>query len=182
MPRAISSRRLMPPENVLARSLRRSHSSNSVSSFSIRSARASPRHACTARRENPCSRRRSARRRARDPGRRCRSACATSFCCTAGSRPSIARCRWWACSSVVSILMVVVLPAPLGPRKAKISPSCDVKGDVVDGRKVAEVLDQVFDANHRCQGCFPYAFAKMRVNDRLRPWEQEGVDQSTKSE
>ena len=26
-------------------------------------------------------------------------------------------------SSVVSILMVVVLPAPLGPRKAKISPS-----------------------------------------------------------
>src|SRR5579864_992316 len=30
-------------------------------------------------------------------------------------------------SSVVSILMVVDLPAPLGPRKAKISPSAMVK-------------------------------------------------------
>ena len=30
-------------------------------------------------------------------------------------------------SSVVSILMVVVLPAPLGPRKAKISPGATSK-------------------------------------------------------
>ena len=51
-------------------------------------------------------------------------------------------------SSVVSILMVVVLPAPLGPRKAKISPCCDVERDVVDGGEVAELLDQVLDLDH----------------------------------
>ena len=32
-------------------------------------------------------------------------------------------------SSVVSILMVVVLPAPLGPRKAKISP-CSTSNEI----------------------------------------------------
>ena len=40
----------------------------------------------------------------------------------AGSRPSISILPLVGRSSVVSILMVVVLPAPLGPRKAKISP------------------------------------------------------------
>src|ERR1700733_7185250 len=41
---------------------------------------------------------------------------------TWGSRPSSQILPEVGCSSVVNILMVVVLPAPLGPRKAKISP------------------------------------------------------------
>src|SRR4051812_8801285 len=40
----------------------------------------------------------------------------------AGSRPSMAMVPLVGRSRVVSIWMVVVLPAPLGPRKAKISP------------------------------------------------------------
>ena len=44
-------------------------------------------------------------------------------------------------SRVVSILMVVVLPAPLGPRKAKISPVCDIEGNVFYRGEVAEFLD-----------------------------------------
>ena len=52
-------------------------------------------------------------------------------------------------SSVVSILMVVVLPAPLGPRKAKISPALTSKEMPIDRGDLAEFLDQVFDVNHR---------------------------------
>ena len=59
-------------------------------------------------------------------------------------------CRSSARSSVVSIWMVVVLPAPLGPRNAKISPARDVERDAVDGGDLAELLDQVLDMNHRC--------------------------------
>ena len=51
-------------------------------------------------------------------------------------------------SSVVSILMVVVLPAPLGPRKAKISPSATSKETSLTAVKVAEGFDEVLDTDH----------------------------------
>ena len=76
-----------------------------------------------ARRAAPCSPTRSGRRRGWDPGRRCRTGCRTSFWLPPGIEPveldRAARGR----QQVVSIWMVVVLPAPLGPRKAKISPA-----------------------------------------------------------
>ena len=65
----------------------------------------------------------------------------------AGSRPSISSVPLVGASSVVSILMVVVLPAPFGPRKAKISPG-DVERDVVDGGNVPKFLDELLHANH----------------------------------
>src|SRR5215475_7853838 len=47
----------------------------------------------------------------------------TSVDCVIGSSPSISIPPLVGVSSVVSILIVVVLPAPFGPRKAKISPA-----------------------------------------------------------
>src|SRR6185436_9947462 len=47
----------------------------------------------------------------------------TSCGCAFGSSPSMAICPLSGLTSVVSIWMVVVLPAPLGPRNAKISPA-----------------------------------------------------------
>ena len=41
-------------------------------------------------------------------------------------------------SSVVSILMVVLLPAPFGPSRPKIDAVGDVQGHVVGGSQVAE--------------------------------------------
>src|SRR5580704_9720826 len=49
------------------------------------------------------------------------------FWLTVGSSPSSSTWPLVGRSSVVSILMVVVLPAPLGPRKAKISPCATSK-------------------------------------------------------
>src|SRR5260370_21083393 len=46
-----------------------------------------------------------------------------AFCLTWGSRPSNSSAALVGFSNVVSIFMVVVFPAPLGARKAKISPS-----------------------------------------------------------
>ena len=43
--------------------------------------------------------------------------------------------------------MVVDLPAPFGPEKAKHLAFADVETDVIDGDKVAELLDQVLDHN-----------------------------------
>ena len=51
-------------------------------------------------------------------------------------------------SSVVSILMVVVLPAPFGPRKAKISPGGDVEFNVIDGHGFAELFGKVCHPDH----------------------------------
>src|SRR5215472_10387187 len=48
--------------------------------------------------------------------------CRASFCFCVGFRPSSSIVPLVGFSSVVSILMVVVFPAPFGPRKAKISP------------------------------------------------------------
>ena len=47
----------------------------------------------------------------------------TSIGCVTGSIPSSVMLPAVGRSSVVSIWMVVVLPAPLGPRNAKISPA-----------------------------------------------------------
>src|SRR5947208_16718704 len=47
----------------------------------------------------------------------------TSVDCLMGSRPSIWMLPLVGVNSVVSILIVVVFPAPLGPRNAKISPA-----------------------------------------------------------
>ena len=43
--------------------------------------------------------------------------------------------------------MVVVLPAPFGPRKANSSPGRDIEADVVDGRggRLLVALGQVLD-------------------------------------
>ncbi len=51
-------------------------------------------------------------------------------------------------SVVVRMLMVVVLPAPFGPRKANSSPDSDVEADVVDGGdgRLLVALRQVVDA------------------------------------
>jgi hypothetical protein len=47
------------------------------------------------------------------------------------------------------MLMVVVLPAPLGPRSEDLA-VLDLKGDIVDGGDVAEPLAEVgdFDGVH----------------------------------
>src|SRR3984957_18617835 len=50
-----------------------------------------------------------------------------SFCFTVGSRPSSSMRPLVGRNSVVSILMVVVFPAPFGPRKANISPCATSK-------------------------------------------------------
>ena len=44
---------------------------------------------------------------------------------------------------------VVVLPAPLGPRKPWISPGADVEADAVDGGEAAVRLDEIVDGDHR---------------------------------
>ena len=80
-------------------------------------------------------------------------------------------CRSSGASSVVSIWMVVVLPAPFGPRNAKISPACDVERHAVDGLDVAEGLDQVMNMNHACApvGQGATLTAAMRIRQGSRP-------------
>src|SRR5258705_12741546 len=51
----------------------------------------------------------------------------TSVAWVVGSSPSSSSAPLVGCRSVVSILMVVVFPAPFGPRNAKISPGCTSK-------------------------------------------------------
>ena len=138
----------MPPENVFTSVLRRSHSSNSFSSVSMRSARGLARHviehavqlhvlvggqlAVEARvlEHDAEALAHLVRLAPRDRARRC------------------AMVPLVGCSSVVSIWIVVVLPAPFGPRNAKISPARHVERDAVDGLDLAEGLDQVLDVNH----------------------------------
>ena len=42
--------------------------------------------------------------------------------------------------SVVSILIVVVFPAPFGPKNANISPFVDLERNIVHGREIAEIF------------------------------------------
>ncbi len=48
-------------------------------------------------------------------------------------------------ASVHSIRMVVLLPAPLGPRKPKISPSFTLNDNVIDRCEVPELFSQVLN-------------------------------------
>src|SRR5579862_5443147 len=74
-----------------------------------------------------------------------------SCCFTAGFKPSSSIVPLVGLSSVVSILIVVVFPAPFGPRKAKISPCCTskempftaVKSPKVFTRFSARIIDTV---------------------------------------
>ena len=62
----------------------------------------------------------------------------------AGSCPASGRAR------PVSMLMVVVLPAPLGPRKPNSSPSCTSKAQIRNGLHFTESLGQSLNGNgHR---------------------------------
>src|SRR3954447_4350114 len=125
-PRAISRRRFMPPENVITRLPRRSHRPTMSSTWRIRGAttsRGTPyssacrRRFCSAVRypssvgswkTSPMLRRTSSR------------SCATSWPATR-ARPPVGR------ASVQSMWIVVVLPAPLGPRKPNTSPRATSK-------------------------------------------------------
>ena len=60
--------------------------------------------------------------------------------CFCGSSPSSSMAPLVGCSSVVSILMVVVFPAPLGPRKAKISPAATSNETSLTAVKVPNVF------------------------------------------
>ena len=141
-----ASRCRQPPESspvsVVSRPVQACHLEHNVA------ARGEPRaatgHRC--RRRRRCSDRRSAARRARTAAT-C-SRCAASR--ASGSRPTstpptmavpeVGR------SSPHSIRIVVDLPAPLLPRKPKISPGAHVERQLVDGHEVAE-------ARLRCRTC-----------------------------
>ena len=59
-----------------------------------------------------------------------------------GDRPLVGR------SSVVSIWIVVVLPAPFGPENAKISPAWTSNVTSLDGLDLAERLAEVLNLDH----------------------------------
>ena len=81
-----------------------------------------------ARRAGAGSARRSGSRRASGPGRRGRCGGGRRRARRTTSWPATARAaRRSACASVQSMLIVVVLPAPLGPRKPKTSPAATSK-------------------------------------------------------
>ena len=63
-----------------------------------------------------------------------------------GATPPVGR------SSVHRIEIVVVFPAPLGPRKPNSSPGCDRERDVVDRGEVAEAAHEALhlDGGRRC--------------------------------
>ena len=66
-----------------------------------------------------------------------------------GSWPAIKSRPSLGVSTVVSILIVVVLPAPLGPRKAKMTPSGTANEMWVDRGKAVEALDQIAGLDDR---------------------------------
>ena len=76
-----------------------------------------------------------------------------------------------------SMRMVVDLPAPLLPRKPKISPRRDVEGHVVDGDELAEAAGQVADDDRRryrprarsSRGFARAGRRRRRACDRARP-------------
>ena len=123
-PSAMSSRRRWPPDSVLtARSRGRRGRAARSSSAPRRGASASARRTAGPGRRAP-RRRGAARVGARRPARRSRSGGARRPGRAARSQPAtVAVAARSAPSSVVSIRSVVVLPAPLGPRKPTISPA-----------------------------------------------------------
>ena len=100
-----------------------------------------------ARRCNAGSRRCSDRRRARTVGSDSRRSCARA---RGGSPSKRDRRRALGSSMPASTLKVVVLPAPSGPIRPKISPRCTLEIDPAHGLDVAVVLRQTAHAHvHR---------------------------------
>ena len=106
----------------------------------------------------------SSRRRASRHSRTVRPGSASDSCSTIpirsrqadgachGSAPSTSTCRSLAWRKPSRISTVVVLPAPLGPRKAKISPRRDLEVDAADRLVVAVALAQAADRDDRIVG------------------------------
>ena len=178
-PRAISSRRFMPPENVFTWSSRRSQSSKSFSSSSVRCgahlARDVVEHAVDLHvllggqfaveagvLEDDAE-------ALADLVLLDRGIEAVELDAAAGGR-----------SSVVSILMVVVLPAPLGPRKAKISPCATSKEMSLTAVKSPKTLDQIGDGNHprRCLPCAGSALMISILNRSVMRVQRLGQNRS----
>ena len=63
--------------------------------------------------------------------------------------------------------MVVVLPAPFGPRNAKTSPRSHREADLIDGDQVAESLGQAFDQHGVLPG-WPIVVT-LHVGEHRRP-------------
>ena len=72
-----------------------------------------------------------------------------------GWQPSTSTAPVVGCESPSTMSMVVVLPAPLGPRKATISPCSIVQVDAADGLDGAEDLGEAGEADrgHRRARC-----------------------------
>ncbi len=66
--------------------------------------------------------------------------CLTASDCVAMSRPPTVALPEVGFSRPQSMRMVVDLPAPLGPRKPKISPRPDLEVDVIDSDEIAEAF------------------------------------------
>src|SRR5215472_12086080 len=66
-----------------------------------------------------------------------------------GSWPAIESHPSLGVSTVVNILIVVVLPAPLGAEKAEDDARLHRKRDVVDRRQAVKALDQIAGLNDR---------------------------------
>ncbi len=92
---------------------------------------------------------------------------------TVGSRPSSSMRPLVGRRSVVSILMVVVLPAPLGPRKAKISPCATSKLMSLTAVKSPNVLTRLLTEIIRGSSSSPrfnterFSYPCQRRTDRL---------------
>ena len=72
----------------------------------------------------------------------------TSADCSKTSKPQTRTVPEVAGRKPVMIRIVVVLPAPFGPRKPSISPGGRREGDVLDRRQIAVPFAQVRDFDH----------------------------------
>src|SRR6478672_3393884 len=79
----------------------------------------------------------------------------TSSCCTAGFKPLISSVPLVGWSSVVSILMVVVLPGAVRPQKGEDLTGLHLEGDVVHGGEIPELLHYVLYPDH--EASLPYS-------------------------
>ena len=113
---ATSSRRRWPPESLPPAVGLLGRARPARSSRRRRAAR------CSSRRSSPGTRATVSPARGATPAGRCRSASRHARGARAGSTPSTSTCRRRAARKPSRISTVVVLPAPFGPSRAKISP------------------------------------------------------------
>ena len=73
----------------------------------------------------------------------------TSRGCSRTSKPATVAVPAVGGRKQVSMRMVVVFPAPLGPRKPTIWPFLHFEGDVVDGSIAGVSLGKIFNCNHK---------------------------------